>query len=476
MRAVAYVGRVGGLAVALGIGTVIAGVATGQAWAAPADSSSAAASAPAKAAKPAAGPRAHPAKLTPTRSGVSPAAARPASERGPAIAAVQSLPIRLSGGDPGTPEESPVSWVVAAASRRQPGQAQSAPAPASTASLVVQSTATASAKAGNPFNNQTPMMHPAQTAEDATGVVTGSLNTVDPDSSTETYTVTSNPGHGSVVVNTDGTYTYTPVKAAAHTGITDTFTVKVSDASSGFHLHGLSGLLNLLTFGLLGSAGHTSTATVTVIVTPVASANVPPTGLANVGTPDAVTGTVTGAVIGSDADGDPLTYTGSTTTGKGSVTVAADGTFTYTPTAVARHAAAKLTAPATALTDSFAVTISDGYGGSVIVPVSVAISTTNQAPVASTPSVGAPNAATGVVAGALIGSDADGDPLTYGGSTTTGKGSVTVAADGTFTYTPTLAARQSAGALAAPVPPPRPTPSPSPSPTATAARSMCRSV
>jgi hypothetical protein len=265
MRAVAYVGRIGGLAVALGIGTVIAGAATGQAWAAPADSSSAQSSAPAKAAKSAAGPRAHPAAAAQTRTAATPAA----SQR--ATAGLQSVPVRLSGGNPGTPRESPVTLVVAAASRRPPGQVQSGlalAAPVSAAVLVVQSAA-ASAKTSNPFNNQTPTMHPVQIAEDANGVVTGSLNTVDPDSSTETYTVTSNPGHGSVVVNTDGTYTYTPVEAAVHTGITDSFTVTVSDAGSGFHLHGLSGLLNLLSFGLLGNAGHTSTATVDVTVTPV---------------------------------------------------------------------------------------------------------------------------------------------------------------------------------------------------------------
>lgn len=265
MRAVAYVGRVGGLAVALGIGTAIAGGAAGQAWAAPADSSSAQASVPAKTAKPAAGPRAHPATATQTRAAAKPAASQRAAA---ATAGLQSLPTRRSGGNPGAPEESPVSLVVAAAARRQPGQAQSVLAPAPTAVLVARSAA-ASTKTSNPFTNQTPTMHPVQIAEDANGVVTGSLNTVDPDSSIETYTVTSDPGHGSVVVGTDGTYTYTPVEAAAHTGITDTFTVTVSDAGSGFHLHGLSGLLNLLSFGLLGSAGHTSTATVDVIVTPV---------------------------------------------------------------------------------------------------------------------------------------------------------------------------------------------------------------
>ncbi|MGY4712571.1 glycoside hydrolase family 64 protein [Mycolicibacterium sp. CBM1] len=56
---------------------------------------------------------------------------------------------------------------------------------------------------------------------------------------------------------------------------TDTFQVTTSDFWSGPHIHGLSGLVNLLTFGLLGSSGHTATGTLTVAVEPHEAATFP---------------------------------------------------------------------------------------------------------------------------------------------------------------------------------------------------------
>ncbi|PRC44144.1 hypothetical protein C6A85_000000101725, partial [Mycobacterium sp. ITM-2017-0098] len=94
-----------------------------------------------------------------------------------------------------------------------------------------------------------------------------------------------------------------------------------------------------------------------------------PTGRVSVGTPGWFTAKVTGRVIGSDPDRDPLTYFGSTSTAKGVVVVNAQGRFTYTPTDEARHAAAKTGATEADKTDSFVVTIDDGNGG--VTPVTV---------------------------------------------------------------------------------------------------------
>jgi YVTN family beta-propeller protein len=118
------------------------------------------------------------------------------------------------------------------------------------------------------FNNQTPTLNPRQTGEDASGVVTGLLGAVDPDSPTLTYKLTQDGARGTVQINADGSYTYTPQAAYAQSGTTDSFTVRVSDAASGFAIHGLPGLINLLTFGLVGSSGNTSTRTVNVTVAP----------------------------------------------------------------------------------------------------------------------------------------------------------------------------------------------------------------
>jgi VCBS repeat-containing protein len=112
------------------------------------------------------------------------------------------------------------------------------------------------------FFNQTPTL--AYNADEnsflANGVIDGNLHPLDPDSATLTYTAT-DPVHGSVVVNPDGTFTYTP--DAGYTG-PDSFDVTVSDANNGFHIHGLSGLLHLVTFGLVGDSGDTYTQHITV--------------------------------------------------------------------------------------------------------------------------------------------------------------------------------------------------------------------
>jgi len=292
------------------------------------------------------------------------------------------------------------------------------------------------------LNNQTPTLSPTQTGQSQTGVVSGDLSGLDPDSGALSYTVVSAPVHGSVALDVAGRYSYTPDPTLLHAGVTDTFRVTVSDAGAGFHIHGLVGLINLLTFGLIGASGHTSTSTVTVTVT---SVNAPPVTSVSVGAPNGVTGVVLGTVNAVDAEGDPLTFTGSTTTVKGAVVVASGGSFTYTPTAAARHAASAMTATTAQTTDTFTVTVNDAHGGVVTVPVTVAISPTNLAPNA-TSVVGVPNALTGVVAGVAIGVDADGDPLTYTGSTTTAKGAAVVAVDGGFVYTPTAVARHAAAA------------------------------
>ena len=48
------------------------------------------------------------------------------------------------------------------------------------------------------------------TPDDQTGVVTGKVVATDPDGDSLTYTVTQEPTYGSVVVHSDGTFTYTP--------------------------------------------------------------------------------------------------------------------------------------------------------------------------------------------------------------------------------------------------------------------------
>lgn len=108
---------------------------------------------------------------------------------------------------------------------------------------------------------------------------------------------------------------------------------------------------------LLGNDGHVGTS-VTIAT--------------SVGSPDAATGLVTGAVSVGHADALTLTYTASGAT-KGNVVLHADGTFGYTPTALARHGAFLPEATAADASDTFTITVGDQYGGSTAIPVTVAI-------------------------------------------------------------------------------------------------------
>lgn len=67
-----------------------------------------------------------------------------------------------------------------------------------------------------------------------------------------------------------------------------------------------------------------------------------------------------------DFDGDPLTYVVNNSPTKGTLVLKPDGTYTYTPTAAARHAAV---VPGATVTDSFTVTVSDGRYGTVTTTV-----------------------------------------------------------------------------------------------------------
>jgi glucose/arabinose dehydrogenase len=113
------------------------------------------------------------------------------------------------------------------------------------------------------FFNETPTLAyiPTENRLLADGRFVGNLHPMDGDSAVLTYTAT-DPAHGDVMVNPDGTFTYTP--DAGYVG-PDEFDVTVSDAiGNGFHIHGLTGLFNLLTFGIFNLSGDTSTQHITV--------------------------------------------------------------------------------------------------------------------------------------------------------------------------------------------------------------------
>ncbi|MDZ4268730.1 MAG: peptidoglycan DD-metalloendopeptidase family protein [Mycobacterium sp.] len=161
-----------------------------------------------------------------------------------------------------------------------------------------------------------------------------------------------------------------------------------------------------------------------------------------VGFPKSSSGKVRGQIRATDPDRDRLTHVASAPA-KGTVTIKSSGRFSYIPTAAARHAAAGTSAEDY---DRFTVTTTDGNGGSVQTVIDVAIGPANSKPSARA-TVGQSNPATGAVTGKITATDRDGDGLVFSGSGATPKGNVVVKADGTFVYTPTAEARAGAGSF-----------------------------
>lgn len=161
----------------------------------------------------------------------------------------------------------------------------------------------------------------------------------------------------------------------------------------------------------------------------------PEPGTPTVGIPNLTTGVVTGS-LGFPA-GNGLTFT-TTQPATGTVVVASDGTFTYTPTQSARQAAGLST------TDTFTATVHEGLSAS---SVSVTVLVDPGTPVAGIPTVGTPDQH-GNVTGTAAFTDTAGRSLTYSApTTTTGGGTVSIdTSTGAFTYSPTQTQRLNAGA------------------------------
>jgi len=260
---------------------------------------------------------------------------------------------------------------------------------------------------------------------DVDGTIAGTLAVTDTDGDTTAIVPVVAPTKGIVTLNAGGSFTYVPTAEARHAAaldgataadLTDTFTFAVTD-------------------------GHGGT-TVTVVTVAIASANTAPTAdTPTVGTPDGGTGAVAGTLVATDSDGDTTAVTAVTSPTRGVLTVnQATGAFTYTPDASARHAAAADGATAADLTDTFTLAVTDGHGGTTLIPVTVTVMPFNTPPTAVA-QVGTPQGIDGAVAGTVIGSDIDGDTLTYSAPTTTTYGSVSIdPVTGAFIYTPDAAA------------------------------------
>jgi VCBS repeat-containing protein len=227
-------------------------------------------------------------------------------------------------------------------------------------------------------------------------------NDTDPDGDALTAFVLIGTLHGDLTLSADGDFIYTP---ETNFKGTDTFTYVADDAET---------------------SSNVATVTITVVGTNVAPVAVDDTASATEDTPLAMAAP---AVLGndSDADGDALTAVLVSGPAHGTVTVAPDGGFIYTP-------AANYNGP-----DSFSYKANDGKADSNVATVSITVAAANDAPTAA-PDAFATNEdiALSVTAPGLLANDTDvdGDALTTAVVAGPSHGTVTVNANGSFTYTP----------------------------------------
>jgi VCBS repeat-containing protein len=169
-------------------------------------------------------------------------------------------------------------------------------------------------------------------------------NDTDPDGNPLTATVVAGPAHGSMTLNANGSFSYTP--AANYTG-PDSFTYKANDGTS-----------------------DSNVATVAITITAV---NDPPTAVNDAYTTaeDTPLNVTTPGVLGNDTDpeGNPLTATLVAGPAHGTSTLNPNGSFSYTP-------AANYTGP-----DSFTYTANDGTTSSNTATVAITVTPVNDAPV-----------------------------------------------------------------------------------------------
>jgi VCBS repeat-containing protein len=244
------------------------------------------------------------------------------------------------------------------------------------------------------------------------GVVRGGIAGSDGDGDSLTYSMVGATGGsvysaqgGIVRINSDGSFTYVPMVDVT----SDSFQVLVND-------------------------GHGGVTTATVNLTGLTT----PSPTTNVST--AIPGKVTGQLNVPASESGLFTYGLGTGPSKGTVTVNADGSYSYTRTGTLGHS----TDPG----DSFTIVAMEIGTGKTVTIAKIAVTPTiaNSAPVGNGVTVGSSSlndTDTSInrqqtTTGTLKATDADGDSLTFAVGPPIGTangGSITVNADGTFSYT-----------------------------------------
>ena len=223
-------------------------------------------------------------------------------------------------------------------------------------------------------------------------LLSGQLEASNPEGTALTFTVVSQPAHGTVIVEgNSGSFTYTP--AANYSG-NDTFSYTAGNG-----------------------AGISNLATVAILLTPV---NDPPIA-SNSSFSVAEDSSYSGILSATDIDGGSLVYSLVTEGSKGTITISSNGSFTYTPHKDISGS------------DSFTFRVSDGSVLSNTAVVNVTITPVNKAPIALNSTFTVDQGIT--YTGQLVATDEDGDSLSFSLAASPEQGNILISTSGSFTYT-----------------------------------------
>jgi gliding motility-associated-like protein len=246
--------------------------------------------------------------------------------------------------------------------------------------------------------DDTPVANDDNPAVDEDGTLNSDVSSNDTglEDTPVTFTLISDVSNGTLVLNNDGTYSYTP--AAGFNG-NDSFVYEVCDNN-----------------------GDCNQATVNITVNPVDDTPVANDDAASVDQDGTLNDNV--ATNDTDLEDSPVTYTEISGVSNGSLTLNPDGSYTYIPT------------PGYLGSDSFTYEVCDADGDCDQATVNITVDNIDYTPVANddTESVDEDGSLSGDVS--LNDNDLNDPPITFTVQTDVSNGTLSLNTDGTYTYDP----------------------------------------